>query len=110
MDASKVIDNMIEGKLLNLHTAFVGKVLSVNGTKCTVQPLARIKAYGKSAQKQAVVTNVPILKHAQADVKKGSIVFCLCGERDIAETIKGNFATPPQGHHDLKDAVVVGVF
>ena len=130
MNASTVFDNLIEDKLLNLHTGFVGKVLSVSPdyTRCSIQPLARIKAYGKKAKNQSIVTNVPILLHARVkkiDLKcnpdtheitvektyiaSGDIVFCVCGDRDISETVNGSFATPPQGHHDLKDAVVVGI-
>ena len=131
MNTPNFLDGFIESKLLNLHTAFVGKVLSVGAgyTSCTVQPLARIKAFGKEAQNQSVVTNVPILKHARvkdielhcnestheitADItyiEPGDVVLCVCGERDISETIGGGFATPPQGHHNLTDAVVVGIF
>lgn len=42
-------------------------------------------------------------------LKAGDIVFCVCADRDIAETKDGNFATPPQGHHSINDAVVVGL-
>lgn len=130
MNASTVLDNLIESKLLNVHTGFIGKVLSVQAgyTRCTVQPLARIKAYGKKAKNQTVISNVPILLHARVKkielhcnpdtheitaektyIEAGDIVFCVCGDRDISETVNGSFATPPQGHHNIKDAVVVGI-
>lgn len=148
MNPQNVINSMIESKLLNLHTAFIGKITSMNGdSMCSVQPLNRIKAYGKEAQQQAIIPNVPILNHVrhyklkkqklvivdsrglpctiQADnphplpddvghlevkpLQAGDIVFCVCGERDIAESVNGGVSTPPQGRHSLKDAVVVGL-
>lgn len=61
-----VFDDMIEEKLLNLHTAFIGKVISVQGeTMCSVQPLDKIKAYGQKEKSQAVITRVPILNHVR---------------------------------------------
>jgi hypothetical protein len=127
-----VLSELIEQKLLNLHTAFFAKVLSVSGNNAKIQPLNMIKANGKQAQKQAVIT-VPIMKNVRkfstktvtvttemddkfsmtiptiSTISAGDIVYCLCGERDITETKKGNFATPPTGHHRISDAVVVGV-
>lgn len=142
-----VIDDLIESKLLGLNTAFVAKVVSVQGeATCSVQPLNRIKAVGNDAQAQSVITNVPILNHVrhyklerqnltivdsrggkctvipnphQEDdkighlkvepLKSGDIVFCVCADRDISESKDGNFSTPPQGHHSINDAVVVGL-
>lgn len=61
-----VFEDMIDEKLLNLHTAFIGKVISVQGeTMCSVQPLDKIKAYGQKEKAQAVITRVPILHHVR---------------------------------------------
>lgn len=61
-----VFDDIIEEKLLNLHTAFIGKVISVQSeSMCSVQPLDKIKAYGQKAKTQAVITRVPILNHVR---------------------------------------------
>jgi hypothetical protein len=127
-----VLNGLIEQKLLNLHTAFFAKVLSVNGDDfesrtAKIQPLNMIKATGGNAQKQSVMT-VPVLKNVQKFTEKkvtvngssfwvteaygieaGDVVLCLCGEREITETKKGNFAVPTAGHHRISDAVVVGV-
>lgn len=153
MNTAGIIDNMIESKLLSLHTAFIAKVVSMQGDSiCSVQPLSRIKAVGKEAQDRAIITNVPILNHVRhyqlvkqsltvldshgspckfpvsdhnphpkgsdekyghikvEPLKKGDIVFCVCADRNIAETRGGNVTTPPQGHHSINDAVVVGLF
>ena len=156
MNTAGIFDNMIESKLLSLHTAFVAKIVSVQGEDmCSVQPLSRIKAVGKDAQDRAIITNVPILNHVRhyslekqdinvtvtaidslkkpcevsvvvtpnphpseknighlkvEPLKAGDIVFCVCADRNIAETRGGSLATPPQGHHSINDAVVVGLF
>ncbi len=124
---SSAINTMIEQKLLKLHTAYFAQVLSVSGNTAKIQPLNLIKATGQTAKKQAVLT-VPILANVRKfstekidingtkvtipkveKIKKGDIVFCVCGERDITETKKGKFVTPPTGHHRISDSVIVGV-
>ena len=107
MNPAPVFNNMIEEKLLNLHTAFIAKVIRTEGkNRCTVQPLDKIKAYGQKAKKQAIIEKVPVLQHVA--VAKGDIVLCLCAERDIAASVKGMSTTPPVGHHQIKDAIVIG--
>jgi hypothetical protein len=107
--ASNAIQGMINNALMQTHTAFCAKVISVNGNLAKVQPLNMIKAIGGKAQKQAVIPDVPILQHV-GTVYSGDTVFCMCAERDITETRKGNFALPVQGRHMLSDAVIVGKF
>ncbi len=137
MGMNGVFDNIIEEKLLNMHTAFIGKIVSVQGeTMCTVRPLDKIKAYGHEAKAQGVITRVPILNHVRhyklqkqslsasegsispashgghlvvTPLKAGDIVLCLCAERDISSSVKGISTTPPVGHHQIKDAIVVGL-
>jgi len=101
-------DDILEEKLLNMHTAYFAKVIRMNddGT-CDIQPLDKTKAYGKTAKQHAPVTKVPILKHVSP--QKGSIVFCVCAERDITSSVKGMSSVPPVGHHQISNAVVVGM-
>ena len=40
-----IFNDMIEDKLLNIRTAYIGKVLSFNGTTATIQPLGVVKQY-----------------------------------------------------------------
>ena len=133
----------IEEALLNIHTAFIGIVVGMNGEdKAKVQPLNLIKQYGEKPQKQAVLTDVPILEHVRhielyeteidggahsqytgsgvhthgthgghvrlKPLEAGDIVFCVCSDRDITQTKKGKSALPALGHHEIKDAVIVG--
>lgn len=101
------ITTMINNALMQTHTAFFARVISVRGNKAKVQPLNMIKMKGGKAQKQPVITNVPILQHV-GGITKGDTVFCMCAERDITETRKGKFALPASGRHMLSDAVVIG--
>ncbi len=125
--SGNVLNGLTEQKLLNLHTAFFAKVISVNGNTAKIQPLNMIKAVGGTAKKQAVLS-VPIMQNVRKfstqkitvsgtqitipkieQIEKGDTVYCLCGERDITETRKGKFALPPIGHHRMSDAVIIGV-
>lgn len=129
-----ILDSLMEEKLMNMHTAFVGRIISVSGDTATVQPLNKVKQYGKAAQAQAVITDVPILYNARyklkpytlkyegggdtvkelktverVDLKSGDIVFCVCADRDISETRNGSMVTPSVGrHHNQSDCVIVG--
>ena len=134
MSSMGVIDDLIEQKLMDLHTAFIGKVVGVGGGKATVQPLNMMKQYGKPAVQQAVVKDVPILKtvykielfefegtesnhpthkhggHVRfIPIQEGDIVFCMCADRDISATQDGAMALPSAGRHEIKDAIIVGV-
>lgn len=61
----KFFDNMIETKLLNTHTAYIGQVLSTNGITAKIAPLGMSKAYGESAISQSPISNVPVLHSAR---------------------------------------------
>lgn len=119
----------VEEALLNMHTAFIGIVVGMNGeSKAKVQPLNLIKQYGEKPTKQAVLTDVPILEHVRhieiyeqevggethtghvrlKPIEAGDIVFCMCADRDITQSKIGKSALPALGHHEIKDAVIVG--
>ena len=125
----RFFENMIETKLLNLHTAYLAKVLSTDGETARIQPLGMSKAYGETAIKQSPLSGVPVLQSArykiapkediteQAEVEsvvitplaEGDIVLCVCCERDISQAKKGNNSTPVYGHHSMSSSVVVGI-
>lgn len=134
MNSWSAVDNFIEQKLMDLHTAFIGKIVGVGGGKFTVQPLNLMKQYGEPAKQQAVVKDVPALKtvykielfefegsggnhpthkhggHVRfIPLQEGDIVFCMCADRDISATQDGAMALPSIGRHEIKDAVIVGV-
>ena len=133
MGLQKFIDEQVESRLLNLHTAYIGKVLSYSDGKATVQPLGMVKQVGKAAQKQAIVSNVPVIQSAQnkigtktityeygagtktetiltlSPLAAGDLVFCVCADRDITEAKRGRNVQPQIGHHSQSDSVVVGI-
>lgn len=123
MGYSKVIENMIEQKLLSLHTAYLATVVSTNGKTAKIQPLGYIKAYGGKAQKQSPLSSVPIINSAKFKFKAeegaetatvtplsaGDVVICVCCERDITEAKNGRNTTPSIGHHSMSDSIIVGV-
>lgn len=125
-----VWDERIEENLLHLHTAFLGRIVSTDGKTAKVQPLSLVKQYGQKPMKQAPVEDVPILQtvkkyreencpcstveHPRKHIvlvapEIGDIVCCLCCERDITETKTGKEALPAPGHHQIHDAIIVGV-
>lgn len=61
------IDNIIEGKLLSLHTCFLARIISVSDNLKTakIQPLGKTKAYGEAAVSQSPLTGVPIANGAR---------------------------------------------
>lgn len=108
MGFDKYFDNVIETKLLNLHTAYLAKVISVSGKTAKIQPLGKVKEYGSAEQNQSVLTSVPYTKQI-SDIKKGDVVVCICCERDITEAKKGKNVLPPVGHHSMSDSIIIGV-
>ena len=151
MGNGSVVNSLIEQALLNTHTGFFGKVMSVKGFTAKVQPLQQYKAVGGTAKKHAVLLSVPILHNVRKwrereitftdedttdgdtnmssvvaappdkshkhkftvydpiPIEKGDIVYCVCADREITQTKKGKFALPTLGHHNLTDAVIIGV-
>lgn len=134
MGYSSIMEDMIENKLLSLHTAYVAKVLSYSGGKAKIQPLNMVKAYGSKAQKQDPLSGVPVINSARyklstktiyyvdhegkeqstqvvtaRSLQAGDIVFCGCAERDISSAKNGDISTPSIGHHSMSDSVVLGI-
>lgn len=123
----KIIDTLIEQRLLNLHTAYFAKVLSVSDDTAKIQPLFMAKEKGEKAQKRAVLT-APILKNVKklstqtmtingssvtlpkvTNIEEGDVVYVMCAERDISEAKHGKCYVPALGHHRISDSVIVGV-
>lgn len=126
------VSNMIEKRLLDLHCAYVGKVISVSGDTARVQPLGLIKSTGGTAVKQAVVEDVPIACRYKISTKTlaytdengaaatqvvavpsrigaGDLVVCVCADRDITEAVQGKNVLPPAGMHGLSDSIIVAI-
>lgn len=50
------VDNMISNAVNSIHTAYLGRVLQINGNKAKVQPLSKYQEVGQEAGSQAVVS------------------------------------------------------
>ena len=139
MSIEAVINNQIEKKLLDMHTAYLAKILAVNGNTAKIQPLGMIKQVGGAAFPQAILTSVPIAancnkisveeityiksvnfdtKKAETETKKiavidplkeGDIAICICCDRDITEAKRGVNAALPAGHHNISSSIIIGV-
>jgi hypothetical protein len=122
----RVFENIVENKLMNLHTAYLAKIVSVKGATAKIQPLGNVKAYGQKAKKQAPLSAVPIIQSARnkvtqktistgdnvavlTPIKAGDIVIVVCCERNITDARKGINSTPVVGHHSMSDSVIVGI-
>ena len=123
MGMATILDEMIEAKLLSLHTAYLAKVISTNGSTAKIQPLGNVKAFGKLAKAQSPLSAVPVIQSARnkitfaentiAEVKPleaGDIVICVCCERDISTAKKGQNSTPVvSSRHSMSNSVIVGI-
>lgn len=138
MSKLKWFEDMVETKLLNIHTVYIAKVLSTDGKTAKIQPLGKTKAYGEEAKSQSPLSDIPIIYSARWKLKKvklqyvenvvnhspiikyvdilvptdiaaGDLVVCVCGERDITEAKKGNNTVPALGHHSMSASVIVGI-
>ena len=46
---------------------------------------------------------------ALKSIQSGDTVYCLCGDRDITYSKAGTSSTPSNRHHDISDAVIIGL-
>ena len=125
------IENLIEDKLLNLHTAFLGRVVSVNGDAARVQPrMTYGAAGGVRTEHKAVSVMIPKNVKYKAEtityftgsnttntkevltpdsVLVGDIVFCGVCERDITNARNGIETLASSRRHNVNDGVILRV-
>lgn len=113
-DAVKFVREQIDDRLLNLHTSYIAKVLSVKNNLAKIQPLHRTKEKGSLSEKYPVVEDVPIASYpigsskGTLNIKKGDTVLVLVCERSIDEGLNGEVYTPMTGkHHSMSASVVI---
>lgn len=108
MNSLGVIEDMIEAKLMDLHTAFLAKIVSTNGSTATVQPLNMYQQYGESAKKCAVIPNVPITKQARYRVHPTTITYLTSAS--ISTTTGGEgFLTSAKVNTNSGSSTVAGI-
>lgn len=127
------VTNAIDARLKDLHCGYIGVVLWTDGETATVQPLGLTKAYGGTAMKQAVVSDVPVgckykfttktityCVDAEGNtesqkiavpklIEKGDLVAVLCADRDITGARQGINELPAAGMHSISDSIIVGI-
>ncbi len=112
-DFSKILDDIVESKLLELHTSFLAKVVDIKEidetkNEYSIKPLAKYKEYGRKAEEYPVITKV--YKCSRTKPNKGDIVLCVALERDITNLSGSNSHLPLTGvHHRINDAIIVDV-
>lgn len=126
-----ILTGNIDSKILNIHTAFLGKVLSVNGSSARVQPLTMYKAVGGKAKQQSPVSavvpsnikyNTETITYRISDTETetkavlvpsslsvGDIVYVGICERDISHAKNGKIAEATNRHHNINDGVILCV-
>ncbi len=122
---SKTVSSVINQRLLDMHTAFIGKIISINLNILTVQPLSMYKVYGETAQISSVLTGVHVLmpykyvyrvdeeteeliEIVQRELEAGDSIFCVVCERDITAAKDGKISSSITGrHHSLSDSIAV---
>lgn len=124
-------EQIINEKIINLHTAFIGKVIGVNDNTARIVPLTYSKNIGGTLKEQTPVSaripqNIKVKRKdityrvsdntsetttviVPDELVVGDIVFCGVSERDItSENIIGKTIEPTR-HHDINDSVVLAV-
>ena len=132
MGSMTFLDSLIESRLMDLHCAYIGKVVSTDGETATVQPLGLIKGSDSNAKKQSVISDVPVackyklssktISYATpgggsasqtvavpSRIAAGDLVVCLCADRSITAARRGRNEQPPAGHHSISDSIIVGI-
>lgn len=131
MNFEKYVNSRIDEKILAINTAYLAKVLSVNGDMARLQPLNMHKPAGGMAEQQATTTAVipphvkliekkityltPDYKSETATVlvanslEAGDIVYVGVCDRDISNAKNGVIKETTQRHHDINDGVILRV-
>ena len=113
---TQFINSLINNMQVKINVAQLGRIVTLNGNKADVQPLAHDL---KSDQKRAMLLDVPItrnitdaIKAAEDTLKVGDAVIVVFLDRSMENWTgdSGDFSLDSGRMHDLNDAVIVGVF
>ena len=119
-------ENMVNQKLLHIHTADLATVISVSGSTARLQPLTTRKAVDGKAEKQSTITavvpkfikvkeehiicdNIDLKVLVKDDLKAGDLVYVGFCERDITHAKNGAIREATNRHHSSNDAVILRV-
>ena len=124
-------ERLVNGKILEIHTAYLAKVLSVKGTTARLQPLTKYKAVGGNAKTSSttealIPPNIKfktekityLISNVESETKTvivpaklevGDIVFVGVCDRDISNAKNGVINEATQRHHNINDGVILRV-
>ena len=107
---SETIQELIQQRLLLLHTCLVCKVLDVyaDGT-AKIHPLTMIQTIAGEVRTHSALEHVPMTDQVREYISTGTICVAVFAERDIAKAISGEYALPSLArHHSLSDGIIIG--
>lgn len=118
------LNGFVDDKILSLHTAAPCKIISydVDKRRANVQPLFMSKAFEEDAQAYTIIEDVPVMyqrfklndseEHEYIPVlRKDDIVLAVFAERSIDDVFDNGVrpVLPDSRHHDITDAIIIGV-
>lgn len=132
MNEFNFFQNMIEQRVLSIHTAFLAKVISVDNDGATVQPLMSLKSSATGEQTAVGYIRVTVPKNVKFkredityrisdtssvtktvivpdDIAVGDIVYIGICERDITNAKTGGAELATMRAHDMNDGVILCV-
>lgn len=132
MNEFSFFENMIEQRILSIHTAFLAKVISVDDDGATVQPLMSLKSTATGEQTAVGYIRVTVPKNIKFkrenityrvsdtssitktvvvpdDIAVGDIVYIGICERNITNAVNGSSELATMRAHDMNDGVILCV-
>ena len=115
MGKLSILEQIINSRIMNIHTAYLAKVISFNQNKADIQPLVASVSYDGNSEPYPIIPNVPVIVSARKngqneELGEGDIVLAVCCERSISDALKGKINTSANGgQYSLSDSVIVGV-
>lgn len=128
-EATRFFNNLLHKMAMSINTSMPCKVVSYNKSKRTakIQPLFMTKEVGHEPEELPPISDVPVLfqrfEFVDMDngnntvtrdfipvLKKDDVVLVVFSQRALDNAMNGRISYPGiHRHHDLQDAVVVGV-
>lgn len=132
MNEFNFFQNLIEQRVLSIHTAFLAKVISVDNDGATVQPLMSLKSSTTGEQTAVGYVRVTVPENVKFkredityrisdtssvtktvivpdDIAVGDIVYIGICERDITNAKTGGAELATMRAHDMNDGVILCV-
>ena len=115
MGKLSILEQIINSRIMNIHTAYLAKVISFNQDKADIQPLVASVSYDGASEPYPIIPNVPVIVSARKngqneELGEGAVVLAICCERDISSALKGQISNSSAGGmYSLSDSVIVGV-